>query len=123
MTGTEYSRVQRQHLNPLKEAIVKIVAGTLECGKLLKKLLLVLMLIIWTIVNLPLILCAILLGSVIIFVLCMYYMWRLSLAIVIIFLTVTGCYLWRKTDGKPLLKTYWQSVKNASPFDLEKFPY
>ena len=123
MAGTKHFGAQRQHASPLEETIGKIVAGTLECGKLLKKLLLVLMLIIWTIVNLPLILCAILLGSVILFGVCMYHMWRLTLAIVIIFLTVTGCYLWRKTDGKPLLKTYWQSVKNASPFDLEKFPY
>ena len=85
MAGTKHSGAQRQHASPLEEAIGKIVAGTLECGKLLKKLLLVLMLIIWTIVNLPLILCAILLGSVIIFGLCIYYMWRLTLAIVIIF--------------------------------------
>ena len=122
MAGTKHSGAQRQHASPLEDAIGEIVDGTLECGKLLKKLLLVLMLIIWTIVNLPLILCAILLGSVIIFVLCMYYMWRLTLAFVIIFLTATGCYLWRKTNGKPLLKTYWQSVKNAIPFSLKNFP-
>ena len=121
MPGTEHLGDQRQHSNPLEEAIRKIVAGTLECGKLLKDLLLVLTLIIWTFVNLPLILCAIILVSMILFGLCIYYMWRLTMAFVIIFLTATGCYIWRKTDGKPLLKRYWQSVKNAIPFSLKKF--
>ena len=96
MPVTEHSGDQGQHSNPLKEAIGKIAAGTLECGKLLKDVFLVLTLIMWTFVNLPLILCAILLGSIILFGLCMYYMWRFTLAFVIIFLTATGCYLWKK---------------------------
>ena len=123
MAGTEHSGAQRRHSNPLEEAIGKIVAGTLECGKLLKDLLLVLTLIIWTFVNLPLLLCAILLGSVTLFGLCVYYMWRLTLACVLIFSIATGCYLWTKTDGKQIMKTYWQSVKNAISFNLKKFPY
>ena len=100
MAGTKHSGAQRQHASPLEEAIGKIVAGTLECGKLLKELLLVLTLIIWTFVNLPLLLCAILLGSVTLFGLCVCYMWRLTLAFVLIFLIATGCFLWTKTDGK-----------------------
>ena len=102
MTGTEHSGVQRQQLNPLESAIGKIVAGTLECGKLLKELLLAL-----TLINLPLILCAILLGLVTLFGLCMYYMWWLNLAFVLVFLTATGCYFWTKTDGNSIMKTYW----------------
>ena len=121
MAGTGHSGTQRQHSHSLEEAIGKIVAGTLECGKLLKKLLLALTLIIWTFVNLPLILCSILLGLVTLFGLCMYYMWWLTLAFVLIFLTATGCYFWTKTDGNSIMKTYWQSVKNAISLGLKNF--